>query len=73
MSVLIEDKTVSGTRTFVASYFTFCYYISRLGFVSILCFIFLPDTQRIFGAWQLLLLLLFISFVYIYYRKKICP
>lgn len=72
MSVLIEDKTVSGTRTFVASYFVF-YYISRLGFVSILYFIFLPDTQRIFGAWQLLLLLFFISFVHIYYRKKICP
>ena len=34
MRMLIEDKTVSGTGSFVALSFTY-YYISRLGFISI--------------------------------------
>ena len=43
MSILIEDKTVSGTEIFVASYFAFYYYyINRLGFISILTFCFTP-------------------------------
>ena len=47
MSVLIEDKTVSGTGSFVVSYFAFYFYISRFGFISILAFILLPGTYRI--------------------------
>ena len=46
MSVLIEDKTVSGTGNFVASYFTFYYYIRRLGFISILAFRFYSKALR---------------------------
>lgn len=33
--VLIEEKTVSGVGSFVARYFVFYCYISRLGFISI--------------------------------------
>ena len=43
MSIVIEDKTVSGTGSFVASSFAYYYYISRLGFISVLTFYF---TQR---------------------------
>ena len=50
MSVLIEDKTGSRRRSFVASYFAFYYYIGRLGSISSLAFVLLPDTQRIFSA-----------------------
>ena len=47
MPILIEDKTVSGTGSFVASSFTY-YYISRLGFISILTFYFtLRDSENI--------------------------
>ena len=35
MPVLIEEKTVSGVGSFVARYFVFYCYISRLGFISI--------------------------------------
>ena len=42
MPMLIEDKTVSGTRSFVALSFTDYYYISRLGFISIVTFYFTP-------------------------------
>ena len=42
MPVSIEDKTLSGTEHFVASYFAFYYYISRLGFILILTFYFTP-------------------------------
>ena len=38
MPILIEDKTVSDTGSFVASSFTYYDYISRLGFISILAF-----------------------------------
>ena len=41
ISILIEDKTVSGTGSFVASYFAFYYYISILDF-SVLTFYFTP-------------------------------
>lgn len=52
MSVLIEDKSASGTRSFVASYFAFYHFISRLVFfVFFLAFIPVPGTQRIFSAW----------------------
>ena len=47
---LNEDKTVSGTGSVVASYFAFYCYLIRLGFISILAFILLPGTQRIFSA-----------------------
>ena len=50
MLVLIEDRTESGTGSFVVSYFTFYCFISRLGFVSFLAFILPPDTHRIFSA-----------------------
>ena len=43
MSVLTENKTVSGTASLVASCFAFYYYISRFPFVSIFAFITLPD------------------------------
>ena len=49
MSFLIEDKTVSSTGSFVASSFGYYYYVSRVGFISILTL--LPGTQRIFSAW----------------------
>ena len=39
MSVWIEDKIVSGTSSFVVSYFIL-YYINRLSFISILVFLF---------------------------------
>ena len=52
MSFLIEDKTVSSTGSFVASSFGYYYYVSRVGFISILTL--LPGTQRIFSAWWLL-------------------
>ena len=42
MLVLIEDKTVSGTGSFVAPYFTYYYFISGLGFISSLTFYFTP-------------------------------
>ena len=38
MPMLIEDKTASGTGSFAASSFAYYYYISRLGFISILNF-----------------------------------
>ena len=41
MPMLIEDKTV-GTRSFVVLSFADYYYISRLGFISILTFYFTP-------------------------------
>ena len=40
MLVLIEGKTLRGTGSFVASYFAFYYYISRLGFIPISTFCF---------------------------------
>ena len=63
------DVTETGTGRFVASFFT-CY-ISRLGFISILIFILLRGTQRIFSAWLLLFFLLFVRCVHVCYRKKI--
>ena len=42
MPMLIEDKTVSGTGSFVALSFAYYYYISGLGFISILTFYFTP-------------------------------
>ena len=42
MPMLIEDKTVSGTGSFLASSFAYYCYISRLGFISILTFYFTP-------------------------------
>ena len=42
MPVSIEDKSLSGTESFVASSFACYYYITRLGFVSILTFYFTP-------------------------------
>ena len=49
------DVTETGTGSFVPSFFA-CY-ISRLGFISILIFILLRGTQRIFSAWLLLFFL----------------
>ena len=63
------DVTETGTGSFVASFFA-CY-ISRLGFISILIFILLRGTQRIFSAWLLLFFLLFVRCVHVCYRKKI--
>ena len=63
------DVTETGTGGFVASFFA-CY-ISRLGFISILIFILLRGTQRIFSAWLLLFFLLFVHCVHVCYRKKI--
>ena len=40
MSILIEDKTVVGTGSFVTSSFAYYDYISRLDFISILTFYF---------------------------------
>ena len=40
MPMLIEGKTVSGTGSFVALYFAYFYYISRLSFISISTFYF---------------------------------
>ena len=45
MPVLIEDKTLSGMGSFVASYFAFYYYTSWLSFILILTFYLLPGTQ----------------------------
>ena len=42
MPVLIEDKTLCGMGSFVASYFAFYYYSSRLSFILILTFYFTP-------------------------------
>ena len=42
MLMLIEDKTVSGTGSFVALSFAYYYYASRLDFISILTFYFSP-------------------------------
>ena len=70
MSVLIKDKTASGTGSFVGSYFAFYHFISRLDFVLFLAFILFPGTQRIFSAWRLLLFLLFFRCVHVCYRKK---
>ena len=42
MPMLIEDKTVSGTGSFVVSSFANYYCISRLGFISILTSYFTP-------------------------------
>ena len=42
--MLIEDKTVSGAGSFIALSSAYYYYVSRLGFISILTFYF---TQRI--------------------------
>ena len=42
MSDLIKDKNASGTGSFVVSCFTFYYFISRLGFISLLAFFFTP-------------------------------
>ena len=39
MSAFIEDKTVSGVTSLVASYFAFYFDISRFGFILILAFI----------------------------------
>ena len=43
MPILIEDKTLSGTGSFVASSFACYYFISRLDFISILIFYFTPS------------------------------
>ena len=45
--MLIKDKTVSGTGSFEAFSFTYYYYISRLGFISILTFYFTPYSQAL--------------------------
>ena len=58
-------------KIFVASYFAFYYYISRLGFTLIIAFILLPDTQRIFNLWRLLLFILFFCCIHVCYRKEI--
>ena len=61
MSVLIEDKTAaaaSATGSADVSYFAFHYFISRLGFISLLAFILFPGTQRVSSARRLLLFLL---------------
>ena len=42
MRMLIENKTVSGTESFAVLSFANYYYISRLGFMSILTFYFTP-------------------------------
>ena len=68
--VLNEDKTVSGTGSVVASYFAFYCYLIRLGFISILAFILLPGTQRIFSTRRLSLFLLLFYCVHVCYRKK---
>ena len=44
--MLIEDKTVSGTGSFVALSFAYYYYASRLGFISILTFYFSPRLRE---------------------------
>ena len=68
MSVLIEDKTAaaaSATGSADVSYFAFHYFISRLGFISLLAFILFPGTQRVSSARRLLpflLLLLLLCF-----------
>ena len=53
MPMLIEDKTVSGTGSFVASSFVYHYYISRLGLGLFRFYLFtlLPGTQRMLSAW----------------------
>ena len=43
MPMPIEDKTVSGTGSFVALSFANYYCISRLGFISVLTFYFTPS------------------------------
>ena len=60
-----------GTGSFVASYFLFCYFISGLGFISLLDFILLPDTQTILrpGGWYLFLF--FFCCIHACHRKKI--
>ena len=61
MSVLIEDKTAAAataTGSADVSYFAFHYFISRLGFISLLAFILFPGTQRVSSARRLLLFLL---------------
>ena len=70
MSVLTEDKTTSGTGSFVVSYFAFSHYISRLGFILFLAFILLSRIQRIFNTWRLLLFLWVFCSVHVCYRKK---
>ena len=40
-------KIASGAGSFVVSYFAFYYFISRLGFISLLAFILLAETQNI--------------------------
>ena len=42
MPMLVEDKTASGTGSFVALSFANYYYISRVGSISILTFQFTP-------------------------------
>ena len=52
MPMLIEDKTVSGTGSFVASSFAYHYYISRLGLGLFRFYLtLLPGTQRMLSAW----------------------
>ena len=46
MPVLIEEETVSGTGSFFASSFAYYYYIGRLGFISILTFLFYSKAFR---------------------------
>ena len=66
----LENKTVSGTGSFVDSNFAFYYYIGRLIFISALAFVLLPGTQKISSTW-ILLLTLFFSCVHVCYRKKV--
>ena len=67
MPVLIEDKSVSVMKNFVASYFAFYYYISWQVFISILTFILLPSAQV---SWDRYFFLFFCS-VHACNRKKI--
>ena len=46
MSDLIKDKNASSTGSFVMSCFTFYYFISRLGFISLLAFFFYSQALR---------------------------
>ena len=70
MSVLNEDKTTSGTGSFVVSYFAFSHHISTLGFILFLAFILLSRIQRIFNIWRFLLFLWFFCSVHVCYRRK---
>lgn len=67
MSVLVEGKTISSTGSFVASYFEWYCYISRLDFISILAY-FYSQTPRKY--WELLFFLFLFCFAHISSRKE---